>query len=191
MAQLRKSAVCVQLRKILSKPPVLGTITGLTIGLVKPLQDVLFGEGAALKVVGMATAGIAQASVPVLNLMAAFSLGHKLRSLRSWRELFGSPRVGISTRTLTVLTLGRMIFVPLLDGLIVASMLPVLPSSRLLRVLLFLEMASPTANIVVLLANLSGKPQLAKLCAFALLPQYMVGVLSLVFVIVVALGLTE
>ena len=127
---------------------------------------------------------------PVLHLLPR-SAARQLRSLRSWRELLGSSRVGISTRTLAVLTFGRMALVPLLDSLVLAAMLPALPSSRLLRVLLFIEMAPPTASIVVLLANLSGRPQLAQLCAFALLPQYLVGMVSLVVVVVVALGLTE
>ena len=42
--------------------------------------------------------------MPTINLMVAFSLGHKLRSLTSWRELLGSTRSGVSRRTLAVLT---------------------------------------------------------------------------------------
>ena len=37
-----------------------------------------------------------------MNLMLGFSMGHKLAGLTSWRQLLGSAQAGISPRTLTL-----------------------------------------------------------------------------------------
>ena len=160
-------------------------------GLVEPLRHILFGRDAALQVVGVAMSSLASACVPLLNLMVAFSLGHKLKGLASWRDLLGSFRSGFSPRTMAVCTLGRMVIVPAIDGLLLYSMRHVLPSSRLLRVLLYVEIATPTASVVVLLAHIAKKPALAELCAFAMLPQYILGAVSLTAAVAIALGVTQ
>jgi predicted permease len=175
---------------LLRRPPVVAMFVGLTVGLVAPLQRALFSDSGALSFVGSAVASLAAAGVPIINLMVAFSLGHKLRSLPRWSDLLGSAEVGISPRTLLVLTLGRMVIVPLLDGLLLYSMFGILPASRLLRVVLFIEMAPPTASIVVLLTHLAKKPALAQLCAFALVPQYLLVPLTLTATLVIALSIT-
>ena len=96
-----------QMAGVLRKPPVIALLVGLTIGLVRPLQAALFDDDGALHVVrpvtaaralcmctsscvtvpatcrqvGLALVSLSDASVPMVNLMLAFSLGHKLRSL--------------------------------------------------------------------------------------------------------------
>jgi hypothetical protein len=109
-----------------------------------------------------------------------------LRSLRR-RDLLGSARAGISTRTLLVLTFGRLIVLPVVHGGVLYALLPSLPSSRLFRTLLFVEMAPPTASIVVVLAQVGRKPALAQLCAFALVPQYLVATVTLTLAVAFAL----
>jgi len=83
------------------------------------------------------------------------------------------------------------VILPLIDGLVLYSLFPILPSSRLLRVMLFIEMAPPTASIVVLLAHLAKKPKLAQLCAFALVPQYALVPITLTATIAIALRITQ
>ena len=189
-----QSTVCVAARQharsLLRKPPVLGMFAGLVIGLVPPVQAAIFSERGVLAFSGLAISSFADAAVPIINLMVAFSLGHKLKALRSWRDLFGSHEVGISSRTLLVLTLGRMIIMPTLNGLALYAMFGILPASRLLRVILFVEMAPPTASIVVMLTHLAEKPKLAQLCAFALVPQYLLVPLTLTTTLIVALYVT-
>ena len=186
-----KSLVRRQARSLLRRPPVIAMVVGLVVALIEPVRAAFFSKGGPLEFVGLALSSLADAGVPVINLMMAYSLGHKLRSLRRWRDLFGSAEMGISTRTLSVLTLGRMVFVPAVDGLALWALLPQLPSSRLLRVMLFIEMAPPTASIVVLLAHLANKPKLAQQCAYALVPQYLLLPVTLTITLSVALKLTQ
>lgn len=184
-------AIKGQTLSLLRRPPVIAMSLGLFIGLTAPVQAVVYAEGGALAFVGQSVSMLGEAAVPIINLMVAFSLGHKLKSLTRWRDLLGSSEIGISSRTLAVLTLGRMVIVPAADGLILYAMFGVLPPSRLLRVLCFIEMAPPTASIVVLLTHLAKKPKLAQLCAFALVPQYLLVPLTLTATLVVALTLTQ
>ena len=68
--------------------------------------------------------------------------------------------------------------------------LSILSMCHALRVVLFIEMAPPTASIVVLLTHLAKKPALAQLCAFALVPQYLLVPLTLTATLVIALSIT-
>lgn len=172
-----------------TRPPIVATGVGLVIGLLPVLQQALFAPDAALRVVGLALEALTQPTVPLVNLMLAVSLGHKLRGVRSCSHLLGSTEIGISRRTLGVLTVGRMVIDPLVFGSLVYALLPVLPPGRLFRSLLLIEMAPPTASIVIVLAMLAHQPKLAQLGALAIVPQYFVAIFTLTFVILVALQL--
>ena len=154
-------------------------IIGMTVGLVKPLQTVLFAPGQPLQVVGLAIQALASACVPIINLMMAFSLGIKLKTLNSCTDLLGSEDAGVSSRTLAVSTLGRMIILPAIHGTILYALLDQLPEGRLFRTIPFIEMAPPTASIVVVLAHLADMPKQAQLLAFAIVPQYIIAVVTL------------
>ena len=174
----------------LSAPPVLGMFAGLFVGLIEPVQRCFFADGAPLQVVGLAAQALSGAAVPIVNLMLAFSLGHKLRSLTSWRELLGGGESGLTPRSLALATLGRMLLVPAIHGGLVYALLPYLPEGRVFRLLLFLEVAPPTASLLVVLAHVTRKPKAAQLAALALIPQYAVGVVSLTLVVAFALNVT-
>ena len=128
--------------------------------------------------------------MPILNLMVAFSLGHKLRGLRSWRDLGGSHAAGISPRVLGLTTLGRMIIIPACHGGLLYAALDALPHGRLLRVILFIEMAPPTASMVIVLAHITRKPEAAQLVALAMVPQYLLASVTLTLVVAFALHVT-
>ena len=187
--------VCASLGRqagmLFRKPPLVGMLLGLFVGLTEPIQREVFIDDGALSFIGQAVSALGSAAVPIVNLMVAFSLGHKLRSLSRWQDLLGSPSEGVSSRTLAVLTLGRMVIVPLLDGAALYSLFGVLPKSRLLRVILFIEMAPPTASIVVLLIHAGNKPALAQLFSFALVPQYLLAPLTLTAMLIISLRITE
>ena len=194
-AQSRPRAVALLAAKrclaLFRRPPVIGMFVGLLVGLVAPLQEALFAPGAPLLPIGTALSMLSEGAVPMVNLMLAFSLGHKLRALKSWRELLGSTAAGISPRTMITLTLGRMVLTPLCHGAVLYGLLGVLPQSRLLRVIVFVEMAPPTASMVVVLSHLANKPRSAQLVAWASIPQYLLGIVTLTLVIAFALAVTE
>ena len=194
-AQSRPRAVALLAGKrcvaLFRRPPVIGMFVGLLVGLVAPLQEALFAPGAPLLPIGTALSMLSEGAVPMVNLMLAFSLGHKLRALKSWRELLGSTAAGISPRTMITLTLGRMVLTPLCHGAVLYGLLGVLPQSRLLRVIVFVEMAPPTASMVVVLSHLANKPRSAQLVAWASIPQYLLGIVTLTLVIAFALAVTE
>ena len=180
-----------RMRSVLGQPPVIGMWLGLLIGLVEPLQRALFRQDAPLQVVGLALTSISECAVPMVNLMLAFSLGHKLRSLRSVRDLLGSESAGISSRALALATFGRMLLIPLLHGSLLYAILDALPAGRLFRLLLFVEVAPPTASMVVVLAHMTKRPKAAQLVALAMVPQYLIAVLSLTLVVAFALHITQ
>ena len=57
--------------------------------------------------------------------------------------------------------------------------------------IVFVEMAPPTASMVVVLSHLANKPRSAQLVAWASIPQYLVGIVTLTLVIAFALAVTE
>ena len=180
-----------QVASLFKRPPVVGLLLGLTIALIKPLQEALFTPDAPLEPVGQALAALSEGAVPVINCMLGFSLGHKLRGLSSWRQLLGAHDAGIAPRTMLVLTLGKMVLLPLCHGAILYGLLDSLPSSRLTRVIVFVEAAPPTASIVVVLSHMARKPRSAQLVAWAVIPQYLLAIVSLTLVITFALAVTE
>jgi len=165
----------------------------LDLPYISPIQRVLFERGAALAPIGQALSTLSEGTVPVMNLMLGFSMGHKLAGLTSWRQLLGSAQAGISPRTMSVLTLGKMLALPCVQCALLYGLLRggALPPSRLARVIAFVEAAPPTASIVVVLAHMARKPRAAQLVAWAIVPQYALAVLSLTLVIAFALAITE
>ena len=188
------SRLCSKVAALMRKPgtPIILSMTvGVIIGLTEPLQTALFGAGGSpLALLGFGLSQIGSAAVPLLNMMVSVSLGHKLKSLSRWSDIFGSAALGLSPRTLVTLTAGRMIIIPALVSIVLVLLQPYLPESRLLRVMLFLEAAPPTASMVVLLCVLSKKHKLGQLVAFALVPQYLVAIISLTGIVALALRVT-
>ena len=84
-----------------------------------------------------------------------------------------------------------MVLTPLCHGAVLYGLLGVLPQSRLLRVIVFVEMAPPTASMVVVLSHLAMAPRSAQLVAWASIPQYLLGIVTLTLVIARALAVTE
>ena len=90
---------------------------------------------------------------------------------------------GIIYLLLDVLPEGRPVTVVLERGVHSTTDSHHVPS-RLFRSLLFLEVAPPTASIVVVLAHVANKPKMAQLCAFALVPQYLIAIFSVTLIVV-------
>jgi hypothetical protein len=56
--------------------------------------------------------------------------------------------------------------------------------------ILFIEMAPPTASMVIVLAHVTGRPKAAQLAAFAMIPQYILASITLTLVVAFALHVT-
>ena len=56
-----------QLLSLLRRPPVVGLFIGLLVGLVSPLQRVLFERGAPLAPIGQALSTLSEGTVPVMR----------------------------------------------------------------------------------------------------------------------------
>lgn len=71
-----------------------------------------------------------------------------------------AAQAGISPRTMSVLTLSKMLLLPAVHGALLYALLRggALPPSRLARVIAFVEAAPPTASIVVVLAHMARLP---------------------------------
>lgn len=57
--------------------------------------------------------------------------------------------------------------------------------------ILFIEMAPPTASMVIVLAHITRKPKAAQLAALAMLPQYLLATVTLTLIVAFALHVTS
>lgn len=125
--------------------------------------------------------------MPVINLVMAFSIGLKLKEVESWRDLLGSKQVGAERRTIISSVVMRGVILPGIHFAIIYAAFPMLPEDRLFRLVLFVSAICPTASIVVALAHIAGLSDLAKVAAFAIIPQYILAIPGLVLFLTAAL----
>lgn len=173
--------------QVFTRPPVLGSVLGLVVGLIPELQYLIFGQGAPLEPLGIAVTSLSQATVPVINLVMAFSIGLKLKEIDSWTGLLGSKQVGAEPRTIISSVVMRGVVLPGIHFGLIYAAFPMLPENRLFRLVLLVSAICPTASIVVALAHIAGLSDLAKVAAFAIIPQYVLAVPGLVLFLTAAL----
>lgn len=187
--------------QIVTRPPVLGSIFGLFVGLVPQLQYLvsvyiyeyeiivfkIFGQDSPLEVVGFAVTSMSQATVPIINLVMAFSIGLKLREITSWKGLLGSKEIGAEPRTVIASALIKGFLLPGIHFAIIYAILPIMPENRLFRLVLFVSSVCPTASIVVVVAHVAGLGELANTGAFIIIPQYVVAIPGLIVFLTAAL----
>jgi len=162
-----------QLKKAFANPPVIGSFFGMFVGLCGPVKALFFSEHAPLQAVASATAVIADAVVPLMNIVMAASLGLKLKSLRGKSNVLSESSLGISWRTLLTMFVGRMLVLPLIFlGLLVAG-LDFLPEDRWLRLVLFMEPVAPTANMIIVIAHCLKQKEAAESMALSIIPQFL------------------
>lgn len=130
--------------------------------------------------VGIAISSLSSATVPLINLVMAFSIGLKLKEVHSWRGLLGSKEMGVEPRTVVASVAMRGLLLPGIHFGIIYALLPMFPENRLFRLVLFAASICPTASIVVVVANVAGLPDLAKIAAFVIIPQYILAVPGLI-----------
>jgi len=177
---------------VLLNPPVIANLLGQLVAYIEPVQNFLFGPSAPLKSMTGALRVLSQASVPLMSLQTAATLGHQLMRLKHASEIFGGgDDVGISKRTMLVFVLGRVIFAPAAIMGITIAMLDVFPEDRWGRMVLFMITIAPTANILVLIANLMGRQQEARLLAAANVAQFFVFIPTSMLFVSIGMSFTE
>jgi len=165
--------------KQLTNPTLVAQFVGLLVGLTQPLQDVFFNPDGFLSFVTAAVRIIANGALSIINLIMAASLSLKLMDLKNFRQLFGHEDIGISRRTLISLLLGRMIIFPLIGMAILYSISDlILPDDKLMELVLYLAFVTPTANMTILLAQILKRQRIAEILALSILPQYILGAVS-------------
>eukprot|EP01025_Chloroclados_australasicus_P024062 TRINITY_DN2421_c0_g3_i2.p1 TRINITY_DN2421_c0_g3~~TRINITY_DN2421_c0_g3_i2.p1 ORF type:complete len:443 (+),score=38.86 TRINITY_DN2421_c0_g3_i2:99-1427(+) len=86
--------------------PVLATVAALVIGIIPPVQKILFDEGAPLQIVGSTFDTLGDATIPSMMIL----LGATLSS--------GPTQANVSIRTVVGLCITRLILVPVIGTLL-------------------------------------------------------------------------
>jgi len=161
-----------QLRVILlENPPVMATLVAVVVALLEPVQKILYGPDAPLQFVTNALSVLGKAVPCLTNITMAASLGCHLMKLERFSDILGGPKAGISRWTLFVLVATKMLLIPSIYFLILIQVHDLLPEDRWYRLLLFIEAETPTANNVVLLANVLGESESAQILALTSVTQ--------------------
>mmetsp|Transcript_45154 Transcript_45154/g.72332 ORF Transcript_45154/g.72332 Transcript_45154/m.72332 type:complete len:416 (+) Transcript_45154:375-1622(+) len=174
-------AVLAGVGSIILEPTILSQIVSISIGLIAPLQRFLFDtDSYAAPLVNVAFI-LAPGLVPIINLCLAGSVGVKLQKVGLLDILRGrTTGLGISVRTLTWLTLGRMVVLPGVSYMILYFINEYLPQDDLLRLLLHFETIVPTANMVVIVSQIShGGGENAEIISLSIVFQYLIGIVTL------------
>lgn len=181
---LRCRTCATSLGKQFLRPINLSQIGGVFIGLVSPIQGVLFNETGFLKPVMVAVEVFAAATVSIVNMIMACSLSLKLQQVETVKDLFGNEaKLGISRRTLFVYAFSRMVFVPgftfALFWLIETYLFTFVPEDdKLMKLVVYLELFTPTANLIVVLAQIVEQRENSEILAMGGLLQYFIGLFS-------------
>jgi predicted permease len=176
---------------VLENPPVVATIIGIAVAMLPPVQMLLFGKSAPLQFVTNAFAVVGKATPCVTNIVMAASLGLQLKKCKRWADVLGGESMGISRRTLLTLVFAKMVIVPAVTFCSVWFLQDSLPEDRWYRLLLFMECATPTANNVVVLANILGDQDAAQLLALTTISQFAIFLPVSTLITAVGLGMTD
>jgi predicted permease len=164
--------------KHLVKPVVIAQVCGIVIGCIPEVQEFIFYGW--FNSVTAAMAIFPPALLPALNLVLGGSLGLKLVSMTSWRRL-DLPGVGFKTNSFWAVIFARMVLFPALCfGLIYGlTRTSAVPDSRLLALLFYFIVLTPSANGAIVLAQLAGRTIASQALAVSMLFQYLVGIVSM------------
>merc|ERR1711916_57746 len=121
---------------------------------------------------------MATATVALVNLAMSSSLGNKFLDVKKFSELFGGGQMEEKRRTIVLLILAKMIIIPGIEFAIFTALIPYLPVMRnkLVLIVIFIEMITPTANMTVVMATIVNQLQAAETVAVAILGMYIVSI---------------
>ncbi len=164
----------------LVKPVVIAQVCGIVVGCIPDVQEFIFASSSWFNSVTAAMAIFPPALLPVLNLVLGGSLGLKLVSMTSWRRL-DLPGVGFKTNSFVAVVLARMVLFPALCFALIYGLTRTcaLPKSRLLTLLFYFVVLTPSANGAIVLAQLAGRTVASQALAVSMLFQYLLGICSM------------
>merc|ERR1712070_579882 len=106
-------------------------------------------------------------------------------------DLLGGADVGISRRTMLTLVISKIIIMLSLFFGIILLVLDTMPEERWTRLVLFIQSIGPTAPMMVVLAQVMGKPQDAQLISLSIIPQFLLFLPVSLFFVTSGLNYTD
>lgn len=188
----RMLQVVVHIVVLCGRPPILSQLLGTLVGLVRPLQIAFFAQESVLRPVTLSISIFSDAATAVTNLSMSCGLGLKLTQIEK-KHLFGGDPEGISRRATFGFVFTKMIFVPgILFGITYGLQINgVLPQDRLLLFVLYMQAMTPSANMVVVIAQVLGNVPASGALSLLVLAQYLVALPSMLMWMSLAFHLTS
>ena len=152
---------------------------GCVIGLWPDLRYAFFDASGVLQPIGAAVTATASGFAPVVNLALSATLGMQSREI-SLKQLQNTrDELGVHRQTYIFFVLGRMVLLPVLNFLFFYLLQDaVLPKDRLLRFALYAIIATPAANLHIVVANILEDYTGARFLAKGSFLQFCTGIIS-------------
>jgi predicted permease len=173
------------IRQACRSPMIIASGIGITIGLITPLRDALFGDGGGFQFVGTALDTLGQAAVPVVTLVIAATLGKAaLRSRAAVGDvaMLGDSSGGTTdaaalpsfTLLLTICVMRMVVVGGVQFALMAWFVLPAMDSTAdpVQKMVLLIECMVPSANMVIVTCQQSGRQRAAEDITSALALEY-------------------
>ena len=158
---------------------VFSQIVGCVIGLWPSLSFALFDPSGALQPVGTAVSATASGFAPVVNLALSATLGLQSREIRMQQIRSARDELGVHRQTYILFVLGRMVILPVLNFLLIYLVQDMfLPKDQLLRLALYSTIATPAANLHIVVASILGDYTGARFLAKGSFFQFCTGILT-------------
>ena len=163
-------------------PPVLSVFTGVVLGVVPPLRELLVAPTAPLRVLMDAAELIGQGAIPCALLI----LGANLGDARS-----GKTPTGIPARSVVAICAGRLVVLPACGCLITLGLLRagLIPKDPMCVLVLMLEAAVPPATNLIVMCQVHNRGEEAM--SRILVWSYIAAIPSLTVWVAVYLRLIE
>lgn len=175
-----------------ARPPIIAQLLGMFVGLIQPLQEALFSDSSVLRPVTLSINIFAVASTAVTNLSMSGGLGLKIRESKL-KHLFGGDEGGLTRRANLGFVITRMFLIP---GVLFAltyllQVTKLVPSDRLLFLVLYMQALTPSANMCVVVPQILGNHQASGALSLLVLSQYIIALPSMLLWLSLAFYLTS
>eukprot|EP00924_Labyrinthula_sp_SR-Ha-C_P006262 maker-scaffold_31-snap-gene-1.2-mRNA-1 protein AED:0.30 eAED:0.30 QI:140/1/1/1/1/1/2/17/419 len=169
------------LEVVIYRPVNSSKIVAIFLALIPPFKKTFFEEDGFLEPISAGIRILSTGTSPMLNLLIAITLGIKITSLESWKAVLGNEeKLGVSKRTILLAAISRMIIVP---GVSFAWFYfvveAVYPEDKLMKLIAFVELFVPSANVGIMIAQIEGQPDNAETYSVIVLLQFLIGSISM------------
>lgn len=179
MAKWRSHHVFEILRTTLLKGAVCSQIVGCVVGLWPALSFALFDPSGAIQPIGKAVSATASGFAPIVNLALSATLGLQSREITMRQFSSARDELGVHRQTYVVFVLGRMVLLPVFNFLLLYLLQDMfLPKDQLLRLALYSTVATPAANLHIVVASILGDYTGARFLAKGSFFQFCIGILT-------------